>query len=88
MHTTATRHHQQGLAACWAIFNATSDPMRAFWNLHLDYPDRRFFLNAAALPEYLEGRGWDELKSEQQKAIKATAARLKRWMRDLEERGL
>jgi hypothetical protein len=88
MLTIETRRHRQGLAACWAVFNTESDPMRAFWDLHLDYPERRFFLSAANQPDYLEGRAWDELKSEQQKAIKATVTRFKRWMRDLEERGL
>lgn len=74
---SASQHHP-GLAACWAILNHEQDPMRAFWDLHLDYPERRFFLNAASLPNYLEGRAWDELNDEQQKAIKATAARFKR----------
>lgn len=89
MLTTATRHiHQRGIAACWAIFNTESDPMRAFWDLHLDYPDRRLFLSAAGLPDYLEGRAWDELNSEERKAIKATAARFKRWASNLEGVGL
>lgn len=77
-----------GLATCWAILNHEQDPMRGFWNLHLEFHERRFFLTAASLPDYLEGRSWDELKAEQQKAIKATAARFKRWVHDLEGRGL
>lgn len=88
MPATHTAHPHPGIAACWAILNGESDPLRAFWDLRLDYPERRFFLNTASLPEYLEGRAWDELKTEQQKAIKATAARFKRWVHDLEGRGL
>lgn len=86
--TTHTNHPHPGIAACWAILNGESDPLRAFWDLHMDCPERRFFLTAASLPEYLESRAWDGLKAEQQQAIKATAARFKRWVRELEERGL
>jgi len=88
MRTAKPNTPHPGIAACWDVFNAESDPMRGFWDLHLDYPERRFFLSAASLPDHLEGRAWDELKAEQKKAIKATAARFKRWLRDLEERGL
>jgi hypothetical protein len=89
MHPTiSTANPHPGIAACWAVFNVESDPLRAFWDLHLDFHERRFFLSAASLPDYLEGRAWDELKAKQQKAIKATAARFKRWVRDLEGRGL
>ncbi len=88
MPATTGTNAAAGLAACWDVFNVESDPMRAFWNLHIQAHERRFFLSAASLPTHLEGRAWDELKSEEKKAIKATAARFKRWLKDLEGRGL
>ncbi len=86
--TTHPAPTHQGLAACWAVLNTESDPMRAFWDLHLNCSERRIFLSADNLPEHLERRAWDELKPWQQKAIKATAVRFKLWLRDLEGRGL
>lgn len=79
MPATHTAHPHPGIAACWAILNGESDPLRAFWDLRLDYPERRFFLIAARLPEYWDWKRWDDLKQEQRNAIHIAANHFKEW---------